>query len=255
MSKHTFSYPLLSLILLLFISACASKAKAPPQAVVSQSAESYFQAGEEFYAVKKYPEAIAQWKKVKESSYTPELTSLAELKIADALYEDEKYIEAAADYENFRKIHPNHESDAYALYRLALCNFQQIGTIDVDQTPLKNAIVYYETFLRQYPTSPYAVKVRDDLDVCRVKQVQYEIYVGRFYFRTEKYQAAIKRLEATLAKTPKSPVNDEALFYLAEAYTLYGNMIKGKEAFDRFAREYPNSRFTAEANKFKKKYY
>jgi outer membrane protein assembly factor BamD len=194
---------------------------------------------------------MAEWKMVKESYYSPELTTLAELKIADAQFDDEKYIEAAASYESFRKLHPNHEKSAYALYRLGLCNFKQITGIDTDQTPVKNAATYFESVLKQYPTSEYAVEAQTKLEICQTKMVQYENYVGRFYLRTEKYPAAIKRLEETLTKLPKTPAQDETLLYLGEAYTFAGDKAKGQEAFDRLAREFPASPLLPDMAKFK----
>ncbi len=246
MSMRNLLYHILSLCLILFFSGCATF-----QVPANQSAEAAFKAGEEFYAKKQYQEAIAEWKKVKESSYAPELTALAEVKIADAQFDEEKYIEAAASYEDFRKLHPNHEKAAYALYRLGLCNFKQITGIDTDQNPVKNAATYFESFLKQYPASEYAAEVRDKLEKCRTKMVQHENYIGRFYLRTEKYQAATKRLEEALSRFPKTSVQDETLLYLGEAYTLSGNKAKGNEVFDRIVKEFPTSPLLAEVAKFK----
>lgn len=220
----------------------------------NQSAEAAYQAGEEFFAGKHYEEAIAEWKRVKESSYSPELTALAELNIGDAQFADEKYIEAAATYEDFRKLHPNHEKAAYALYRLGLCNFKQITGIDTDQTPVKNAATYFETFLKQYSASEYVGEARAKLETCRTKMLQYENYIGRFYLRTEKYPSAIKRLEEALVRFPKTSAQDETLLYLGEAYVLSGDKAKGKETFDRLAKEFPASLHRAEASKFMKKH-
>jgi len=239
----------LSLILLLSLTGCATSPIAP------KSAETYFKEGEEFYASRQYEDAIAQWKKVKDSYTSPELTTLAELKIADAHFENANYIEAAAAYEDFRKLHPNHEKAPFALFRLGMCNYVQIGRIDTDQTPVKNAAAMFEQFLKQYPNSEYAAEVKEKLAVCHQKQVQYEIYVGRFYLRTEKYQASIKRLEEALAKFPKSPLHDETLLYLGEAYMLAGEKEKGRDIFNRLFKGYPESRFVNDARKFMGKYY
>lgn len=233
---------------LLFLAGCAS-------APVTKSADTYFKEGEEFYASKRYEDAIAQWKKVKESYFSPELTTTAELKIADAQFESGSYIEAAASYEDFRKLHPANQKAPYALYRLGLCYYDQITGIDTDQTPVKNAVSVFENFLRQYPASEYAAEVKDKLEVCRMKQVQYEIYVGRFYLRSEKYQAAIKRLEEALAKYPSSLVHDETLFYLGEAYILSGEKSKGRDVFKRLSTEYSSSKYVDDARKFMDKYY
>ncbi len=222
--------------------------KVPP----NQSAEDAYKAGENFYAKKHYDEAVAEWKKVKESGYSPELTALAELNIANAQFDEEKYIEAAASYEDFRKLHPDHEKAAYALFRLGLCNYKQFTGIDTDQTPVKNAATYFESFLKLYPTSGYAAEARSYLEKCRTKIAQHENYIGRFYLRTGKYQAASKRLEEALnSRFPKTPVQDETLFYLGEAYTLAGDKAKGNEVFDRLAGEFPTSPLLPEVAKFK----
>lgn len=235
-------------ITLLLLAGCASA----PQP--KRSAEAYFKEGEELYQKKHYEDAIAQWKKVKESYSSPELTAMAELKIADAQFANKSYIEAAAAYEDFRKFHPNHEKAAYALYRLGLCYYEEITGIDTDQTPVKNAVITFEKFLKQYPSSEYAAEVRTKLDDCIKKQVEYEIYVGRFYYRTGKYAAAAKRLEECVAKYPDSPVLDEALFYLGKAYLETGDKAKGVEAFKRLEKQFPASKFREEARKFEKKY-
>ena len=221
---------------------------------VTKSPEDYFKEGEALYQKKDYQEAIAQFKKVKESDSSAELTTRAELKIADAQFADKNYIEAAAAYEGFRKFHPNHERAPYALYRLGLCYYNEIAGIDTDQTPVKNAVSAFEGFLKQYPTAEQTAEVREKLAECITKQVQNEIYVGRFYYRSEKYQAAIKRLEECLVRYPRLPVMDEALLYLGKAYLESGDKVKGREAFDRLAKEFPASRYLEEAGKFMRKY-
>jgi outer membrane protein assembly factor BamD len=233
--------------LLAFLAGCATTP-------VTKSADEYFKEGEEHYQAKNYEEAVASWKKVKESDSSPELSTKAELKIADAQFDNKNFIEAAAAYEDFRKFHPSHEKAPYALYRLGLCYYNQIAEIDTDQTPVKNAVAVFEKFLDQYPSSEHAAEVREKMAECITKQVRYEIYVGNFYLRTEKYGAAIKRLEECLARYPKSPILDEALLYLGKAYLESGAKAKGRETFDRLFKDFPESRFGGEARKLLGKY-
>jgi outer membrane protein assembly factor BamD len=211
--------------------------------------EALLKEGDDLYAIKHYDDAIIRWKKVKESVTAPDIVALADLRIANSLFENKKYIEAAADYENFRKLHPNHENIPFATYRLGLCYFHQITGIDTEQTPVKNAVTLFETYLRQYPSSELEKEVREKLEVCKTKQLQYEIYVGRFYFRTDKYPAAIKRFEEALVVFPKSRIHDETLFYLGRAYLDNGEKPKGKEVLSRLLNEFPSSKFVPKTRK------
>jgi outer membrane protein assembly factor BamD len=242
-------YHLFIMLMFAILTGCATSAPA------NKSAEIYYTEGEEFYTAKKYDDAIAAWKKVKESYTSPELTATAELKIADAQYDDKNYVEAAASYESFRKFHPKHVSASYALFRVALCNFNQIERIDTDQTPIKNSITLFETFLKEYPLDPLAAEAREKLQGCRMKQLQYEIYVGRFYLNTHKYRAAIKRFEEALVTFPGAPLHDETLRYLGEAYLRSGERDKGREAFNRLFLNYGTSEYINSARKVMDKYY
>lgn len=240
---------LTGLILLLILTGCASTTP------VQKNADVLFSEGEEFYASRNYEDAIAQWKKVKESYFSPELTTRAELKIADAQFDSGNYIEAAASYEDFRKLHPTHEKAPYALYRLGLCYYNQITGIDTDQTPVTNSLQTFQSFLRQYPTSEYAADVRQRVDMCESKQFQYEVYVGRFYLRTEQYAAAIQRLQEAMGRFPKNAYADEALYYLGQAYMLSGEKVKGRETFVRLTNDFGSSRFIEKAKEFLDKNY
>ncbi len=214
-----------------------------------------YKEGEEFYASQRYEDAIAQWKKVREAYASPELTTSAELKIADAYFDSERFIEATAAYEEFRKLHPTHEKAPYALYRIGLSNYNQITGLDTDQTPQKNAVIHFEDFLRRHPKSEYAGEVKDKLEATVTQQIQHEQYVARFYYRTEKFAATIKRLEELLAAQPKSPLHDETWYLIGAARLRSGTPEKAKEAFNRLSTVFPGSRFIMDASKLLEKHY
>ncbi len=218
-----------------------SSTKRPP--------ETNFAAGQKLFAKGKYEDASAEFKKVKENTSSPVLATAAGLMNADAQFNDKNYIEAAAGYEEFTKLHPDNEKAPYALYKLGLSHYKQATKIDTDQTPLKSAISAFEQFLKDYPQSDLAGKVRENLQLCKTKQSEYEIYIGRFYFRTDKYPSAINRLKEAIEKFPASPVNDEALFYLGQAYIKSGDKAKGKEALQRLIKEYKFSKFADKTKK------
>jgi len=208
-----------------------------------------FKYGEQSFQKGDYTDAVSQWKKVKESYKSPELSTRAELGIADAYFLNKDYIEAAVAYEDFRKMHPIHEQAAYALYRQAMSNYNQIGGIDTDQTPVKNAVVTFEAYLKFYPGGQYTAEVKEKITDCRDKQLQYEIYVGRFYLNIEKLPAAIARFEDALKTYSDMPRCDEALYYLGLAFKDAEKAAKARETLERLVKEYPASRFVEKANK------
>lgn len=231
------------LIILLLITGCAATTPI-------RSAQEYFTEGEELYTNKHYEDAIALYKRAKETYYSPDMTALAELRIADAHFLAEKYIEASAAYEEFRKGHPSHEKAPYALYRQGLCAYKQIEGIDTDQTPVNNAVALFELYLQKYPGREQSKEVADLLEAAQSQQLRYEIYIGRFYLNTDKFAAAIRRLEGVLKRFPSSPYHDETLFYLGQAYLQAGEKAKGRAAFERLAREFPSSKLIMKASAF-----
>lgn len=205
--------------------------------------------GEANFRKGNYEEAVAEWKKAKESYYSAELSARAEIGIADAYFMNKDFIESAAAYEDFRKLHPVHLKSEYALYRQGMSYYYQINGIDTDQLPVSNAVSILESYLKIYPAGENVREVSEKLKDCREKQLQYEIYVGRFYLKDDKYPAAIARFTTALTRFPEASKQDEVLFYLGNAYLKSGDTIKAKSTFEKLIKEYPASPFTAKAPK------
>lgn len=222
---------------------------------VNKPADQLYKEGELFFQDGKYEDAIAQWKKVKETYQSPELTTKAELNIADAYFLNKDYIEAAAGYEDFRKLHPKHPQADFALYRQGMSYYQQIHSIDTDQTPVKNAQTTFAAYLTTYPEGAQLAEVRDMDRDCRDKQLQYELYVGKFYLKTDAFSAASARFEEALKNFPDAARRDEVLFYLGKSYLQSGQKAKGREVYALLAKDFPASPYIAEANKVMDSYF
>lgn len=216
---------------------------------LNKPTDALYKGGEQSFRKGNYEDAIAQWKKVKESYPSPELSARTELNIAEAYYLHKDYIEAAAEYESFRKLHSSNVWAEYALFRQGLSYYKQINRIDTDQTPVKNTLAIFESYRKFYPNGPYTAEVEGKIRDCRDKQLQYEIYVGTFYLRTGKLPAAIARLEGALKTFPELPHSDELLFYLGRSYLKAGQKDKAREVYDRLLREFPTSSHASEVRK------
>jgi len=93
-----------------------------------------------------YKKSIELFDKLKSWYPFSKYAILAELKKADAHYELEEYEEAVFTYEEFEALHPQNEAVPYVIYQIGRCHFDQLETIDRDQTPAKKA----ENFLKTH---------------------------------------------------------------------------------------------------------
>ena len=153
---------------------------------------------------KKYDKAAEAFKKFKDEFPLSEYTPLVELRIADANFFEKKYAEAIVLYEEFRKLHPLHPEMSYAIYQLGMCRYNQMLSLDRDQTETEKAIEQFRYLIENFPKSPQAADGKTKMQVCQKQLADHEFYIADFYFRTKKYKAALGRFEGLLQKYPES---------------------------------------------------
>lgn len=239
------------LLIVLLLAACSANTVVPP----AKTAGAYFQEGEDFYAKGLYDDAIASWEKVRDSYYSPELNTLAELKIAEAHFLAENYIEAAVAYEAFLKNHPDNARVADVLYQLGLAYSFQILNADQDQTSTAYALNAFTTLKERFPKDRRMEEVQIYIDRCLNQLAASELNIGQFYLRTKSYSASVKRIEGLLKKYPNYYERDKAYYYLGQAYLLNGEKDKAIVAFNTLFNDYVGSEFILDAQKFVEKNY
>jgi outer membrane protein assembly factor BamD len=242
---------LVGIVCLLFAAACAPATVVPP----AKQAGVYFEEGENFFEKGLYQDAIASWEKVRDSYYSPELNILAELKIAEAHFLAQQYIEAAAAYEAFLKAHPEHQRVPDALMQLGLSYINQMGSIDQDQTATRQALRAFETLKERFPKDRRKEEVQIYIDRCLNHLAGHEVEIGRFYLNKKEYKAAIRRFEGVFKKYPNYYDRDAAYYYLGQAYLLSGDKVRASEAFNSLYNGYPHSAYLLDAQKFIDKNY
>lgn len=239
------------LLIVLLLAACSANTVVPP----AKTAGAYFQEGEDFFAKGLYDDAIASWEKVRDSYYSPELNTLAELKIAEAHFLAENYIEAAVAYEAFLKNHPDNARVADVLYQLGLAYSFQILNADQDQTSTAYALNAFTTLKERFPKDRRMEEVQIYIDRCLNQLAASELNIGQFYLRTKSYSASVKRIEGLLKKYPNYYERDKAYYYLGQAYLLNGEKDKAIVAFNTLFNDYVGSEFILDAQKFVEKNY
>jgi outer membrane protein assembly factor BamD len=198
----------LILILMFVFSGCAwfkSKEDKTAQELISD--------GMDQYNNEDYKEAVDSFEKLKDWYPFSKYVILAELKIADAFYRLKQYSEAVTAYESFENLHPRNEAVPYVIFQIGLCYYEQIDTVDRDQTPAKNALDTFKRLIKQFPDNSYSRRAKECMKVCIKSLAGHEFYVGFYYFKSKHYKAALKRFKSVLANYPDVGVHEQALKY------------------------------------------
>ncbi|MBN2645685.1 MAG: outer membrane protein assembly factor BamD [Desulfuromonadaceae bacterium] len=242
---------LLILVALLSTTACSTT---PAPKEEAKNALYYFQQGEIAYEDQDYEQAIENWQKVRDSFQSPELTTLAELKIADVQYEKGQTIEAIAAYEDFLKQHPEHARTGEVLLRLGQLHFGEMLSEDRDQTATRNALASLKQLKDNYPAYNQQGEVDQLIQQCRDRLAANERYIGQFYLKNKRYDAAINRLKEIPANYPEFPEMNSVLFSLAKAYTLSGQNDKATPLFNLLERAFQDADLRDELTEFRQEH-
>jgi outer membrane protein assembly factor BamD len=142
----------------------------------------------------------------------------AELQIADAYYASKRYEEALSYYRDFAELHPQHPKVPYTILRSALCHYEQIESIDRDQTNTRAAMRILEDLLGRYPYTPETKQGEVILFELRTRLAENVMEIGDFYLKREQYQSAATRYRSVLDGYPGLGLDAEALFKLGLCY-------------------------------------
>lgn len=222
------------------------------------TAKKNFDDGEKAMADGRWAEAVKFFEHTKNKYPYSKFAVLAELRIADAHFAREKWLEAADSYRIFVRFHPRHEKVPFATYRIALAYSKEIDqdvwffptAIEKDQSAARDAIKAFDEFLARFPDDENAVEAKQLRTEARARLADTDLYAADFYVDRKKWQGALwryQRVADEFADTPKAPyallraarIADEKLEDGAQATALYQQLV----------REHPASPEAADARK------
>lgn len=173
----------------------------------------------------------------------------AQLEVAYGYYKFDEFASAISACDRFIKLHPTHESVAYAYYLRGLVRFEQ-GTgflnnffprdmSQMDQQRLRLAFADFRTVVRQHGNSPYADDARKRLIYLRNEMAMHEYETAQFYFDRSAYTAALNRIDYLLANYDGAPIVPDALALQVQAYEALGLSDLAADSRRVLARNWP----------------
>jgi outer membrane protein assembly factor BamD len=208
--------PMKTLALLLALSACVSFAACTGRDPdIDKPAHELAKNGMDEFTQKDYRKSIVYFEKLRDWYPFSKFAKLAELKIADAHYHLKEYDDAIFAYEEFEELHPNNEAIPYVIQQIGNCYFEQLNTIDRDQTPAIKAIESYERLIKNHPHDPHSKDVAEKIKICKKSLAENKFYIGHFYYRTKRYKSALSRFQSVVSTSDEFPeLQKKALAYI-----------------------------------------
>lgn len=231
----------------------------------------YDEAMEEFKA-HNWIEAQSLLREVKRKYSYSKFARLAELRIADADFEQEKFAEAIRGFRQF--VH-DHRSDveevSYARSKIAEAQYRQItesfllpNADERDQAVILDSFKELKGYVHDYPAGKDSDRIRELLVDVTARLMRHELYVARFYLAKDNFEAAVLRVQyamrnfaggpqirgPTPAETIDSGFEAEALLVLGEVYLKMHKYTEARSAFGAILRDYPKSPLGLQATNY-----
>ncbi len=222
MSKHII---FLFIYLILFVSCTKDKSKVDTilnqQDIEEDMVLAYkegmkaLEEGDALFASKKFDEA--------EILFPQSIwASRASLMSAYSLYSQNYFEDAIFGLERHIKNYPKDKNLVYAHYLIAVCYYEQLYNEKKDLKPLIMARNKFMHILDNYPNTDYAIDAKWKMGLIVDQMAAKEMYIGRYYMKTEKWIAAINRFQLVVKNYDSTIYIEEALHRLVEIYYKLG---------------------------------
>jgi outer membrane protein assembly factor BamD len=182
---------------------------------------------------------------------------LAELRLADAEFGAEQYLEAIDSYRLFIKFHPTHEmvANGYASFKIGEGYYKQLSgdfwmfppSFEKDQSSTEDAVNELKSFLDKYPDSPYRDKAKEIVAQVGKRLADHEWYVARYYWDRGKPMGTVIRLRRLLERYRGVGYDEDALWLLGRAYVANRMPDRARGVWTELVTKYPKSSHAGDA--------
>jgi outer membrane protein assembly factor BamD len=220
-----------------------------------KTAEEDYQAGVEELEHQNWAEGQKFLEHVRSKYPFSKYAALAELKLADAKFQQDRWIEAADAYQKFAQLHPTHDEVDYAEYREALAHFKEAPgdwalfppAYEKDQHSLDLTVKRLKGFLKERPDSKLRPEAEKLLAQAQGRLSAHEWYVADFYWSRGRWAGAAGRLEGLVRDFPGSEHEPEALWRLAQACVKLEEQHRARTALQKLITRHPQDPRRAQA--------
>ncbi len=244
---------------LVFASCATTKSDMPaPKSRV----EAAYQKAERAMERGDYIDANARFTAIRAQYPYSRYATLAELRLGDVYFEEDKFTSAISQYRAFIKLHPNHPRVAYASYRVAESFAAQMPkpfvflppTYERELASTRDAARELEFFLKKYPDTEFTAPAKRKLTEVRRRLADHEMYVAQFYLKRKNPRACAMRLTYLLENYSGVGLDAQALFLLARSYIELNDQKKARTALDDLVANFGDDPLARQASNYLKRH-
>lgn len=239
--------------------ACGKTKPAASPLEYAENAKREYERALKSYFDKDWEEAALLFKEVKRKYGYSRYARLADLRLADIEFKQEKYAEAITAYKAFVHDYPNDPDVPYARYRVAKSLFEQSSPSlllppleERDLASVNEAYDVIRAFLSDFPHYKHARELEFMLETVGGLLARHELYVARFYLNKNNFEAAVARCQYALRNFESSGLEAEAMLLLGETYMKMKKRKKARAVLRQMLTLYPDSAFGIPARNFLK---
>ena len=153
------------------------------------------------------------------------------------------YEEAIESLENFLSKYTADKNVQYASYLIALSNYEQILDEKKDLKPLLKTKKIIEDYMKKFPDTDYTLDLKFKLGLIQNQLAAKEIYVAKYYIKTQKWIPAINRLKIVVNEYQETIFIEEALHRLVEIYYNLGLIAEAEKTANILGYNYNSSKW------------
>ena len=235
---------LLILFSFLFILSCSDKSEKISKIAEVDMEHQMSSAYEEGYLALKNGDALFAAKKFNEaellfpqSPWAPKSSIMA----AYAYYKQSYYGDAIFELQRYLTTYPNHKDKSYAHFLLGMSFYEQIVDEKKDLNSILNSKQQFETVIREYPTTEFAMDAKFKIDLINEILAAKEMYIARYYLKKMKWIPALNRFKTVIKDYNTTIYTEEALHRLVEINYRLGLINESKKYANILGYNYQSS--------------
>ncbi|MFT4727937.1 MAG: outer membrane protein assembly factor BamD [Granulosicoccus sp.] len=221
---------ILSILCLLFLSACSSDKAEQEDDDINATELEYYKLSQSALKSGNYQTAVQRLQFLEARFPFGRYAEQAQLEIIYAYYKSAQSESARAASDRFIRLHPQHPNVDYAYYLRGMASFDEdtnflekfipMNASTRDPGAARDSFNDFSQLIKRFPSSRYAPDSQRRMIYLRNLLAEYELNVARYYIYRGAYIAAANRGRYVFENFQETPSIPDALAIMVEAYSL-----------------------------------